>query len=103
MNIILNINIHLDCETWALLVVGGIENKFLLFEKKKTMKNLTNYLEIAVVDFNFEFKITNLYEVGLDKAAADPVFTCMLNFNGRWPVAGQESGSRKQLQSHKAA
>lgn len=100
MNIILNINIHLDCETWALLVVGGIENTFLLFEKKTDEKFDRKLFRNRCCR---DFKMTNLYEVGLDKAAADPVFTCMLNFNGRWPVAGQESGSRKQLQSLKAA
>lgn len=79
MNIILNINIHLDCETWALLVVGGIEKTFLLFEKKHGEKFDKQFRNRCCRDF----KITNLYEVGLYKAAADPVFMCMFNFNGR--------------------
>ncbi len=40
MNIILNTSIHLDCETWALLVVGGIENTFVLLIKKKIDRKL---------------------------------------------------------------
>ncbi len=54
-----------------------------------------------------DFKITNVYEVGLDKAAADPVFMCMIHFNLRLPVAGQDQAQEsaynptKQLKSCK--
>lgn len=97
MNIILNISIHLDCETWALLVVGGIENYFFIIRKNVFDRNMCCQ----------DFKITHLYEVGLDKAAADPVFMCMINFNPRlqWLVRNQaqESGYNptKQLKSCK--
>ncbi len=47
MNIILNTSIHLDCETWALLVVGGIENTFLLY---LFLLLIENCLEIGVVE-----------------------------------------------------